>query len=79
MMMLFLKTETATETSETEGDIDDNEDHSSNRMTPPSSHSKQRLTSKSYEKRGTSLLRGRQCEKSSQGTKQNQHHATERK
>ncbi|XP_078370082.1 coiled-coil domain-containing protein 138-like [Oculina patagonica] len=41
--------ETLTETSETEGEIDDNEDHTSRHMMPSSSHSRQRITSKSYE------------------------------
>lgn len=42
--------ETVTETSETEDDVDDNEDYSSAHMKSPSSNARQRLTSTSYDK-----------------------------
>lgn len=42
--------ETVTETSETEDDVDDNEDYSSAHMKSPSSHARQRPATKSYDK-----------------------------
>jgi len=42
--------ETVTETSDTEGDMDVDEEHSPRHVTPSDAHAKKRLTSKSYEK-----------------------------
>lgn len=42
--------ETVTETSETEGDIDDDEERSTRHTIPSNSHARKKLTSRSYEK-----------------------------